>query len=336
MPLSLDPTPARSPGTGASPVPILVVGEALVDVIADAADDGWAVRRHVGGSPANVAIGLARLGHDVRLATRIGRDPDGDLVGAHLRHEGVALTAGSIADGPTSTARATLDTTGAAEYAFDIAWDPPPIDLGDAGLANAGHLHTGSIAATLGPGAAAVGAALRDAVRAGLTTSYDPNARPRIMGSPEVERPGIERLVAAGDVVKASDEDLAWLYPGEPVEAVLARWLAAGPALVVLTRGARGATATLATDPQASVDVPQHPVRVVDTVGAGDAFMAGLLSGLADAGLLGGPAARQALRRAGPDAVRPALDRAARAASITCGRAGAQPPYRRELAATSS
>ena len=321
-------------------LPVLVVGEALVDVVdrgvvppaaASGTTDGSPgdarrVDRHPGGSPANVALGLARLGHDVRFATRLGRDEDGVLVRRHLEADGVRLTEGSLVDDRTSTATATLDSTGAATYVFDLHWDLPEVDL--TGVA---HLHTGSIAATLAPGADRVHAAVTAAAAAGATTSYDPNLRPRIMGSPDEERPGVERLVAASDVVKASDEDLAWLYPGEAADDVVRRWAGLGPALVVVTRGVQGATATRASAPDELLAVAPRPVTVVDTVGAGDAFMSGLLSGLLDAGLLGGRDARRALHDADAEQVHEALSRAVWTSSVTCGRAGAEPPTRHEL-----
>jgi fructokinase len=285
------------------------------------------IDRHPGGSPANVALGLARLGHSVRFATRLGRDEDGLLVREHLESDGVRLVDGSVVDDRTSTATATLDATGAATYVFDLHWELPDVDLSDVA-----HLHTGSIAATLSPGAARVRAAVAAASAAGATTSYDPNLRPRIMGSPDVERPGIERLVSASDVVKASDEDLAWLYPGEAADDVVRRWAGLGPALVVVTRGEQGATATRAAAPGELLAVAPRPVAVVDTVGAGDAFMSGLLSGLLDAGLLGGREARRALQDAAAEQIHEALSRAVWTSSVTCGRAGAQPPTRSELA----
>lgn len=310
---------------------VLVVGEALVDVVdrsALAAEGTPAVERHVGGSPANVALGLARLGHTVAIASRIGRDADGDRVRGKLEAGGVRLLDGTLVDGPTATATATLDATGQASYAFDLHWDLPPVDL-----TGVQHLHSGSIAATLAPGAARVHEAFAAARAAGASTSYDPNVRPVLMAAPEQERPGIERLVAGSDVVKASDEDLAWLYPGQPLEEVAGRWAALGPALVVVTRGERGAIAVRAQEPAAVLAVPPRPVQVADTVGAGDAFMSGLVSGLLDAGLLGGPQARSALRDAGPEPVLQALGRAVLASSMTCGRHGAEPPTRDELAA---
>lgn len=309
--------------------PLLVVGEALVDVVSRPGGPhdgpGPHVDRHVGGSPTNVAIGLSRLGHVVQLATCLGADRDGDLVRAQLDADGVTLAPSTAARGRTSTANATLDATGSATYEFDLVWDLAAVDV-----SWAGHIHTGSIAATLQPGASRVHAAVQAAHAGGATTSYDPNLRPRIMGGADDERPGVEALVAAIDTVKASDEDLAWLYPGRSLDDVAQGWAASGPALVVITRGAQGALAWRRGDPGPPLRVRPQPVTVVDTVGAGDSFMAGLLSGLADAGLLG-PGRREALLDASPDAIGAALQRAVTTSAITCSRPGSDPPRRAEL-----
>jgi fructokinase len=307
------------------PLETLVLGEALVDIVV--APDGTS-REHVGGSPANVALGLARLGHPVELATRIADDERGQRIRTHLERDGVRLAAGSVlsrstTDGRTSTATATLDAAGVASYTFDIVWDLPH----DLGPGAARHVHVGSIATALAPGAAQVRRVVAEA-RDRATLSYDPNLRPILLGTPDDERPGVEHLVAASDVVKASDEDLAWLYPGLGVDEVLTRWAAMGPALVVITLGGEGARVLHRGE---LVSVPPRRIAVVDTVGAGDSFMGALISGLLDAGLLGGPDGRAALGAAAPAAVRPALDRAIEVAAITCSRAGADPPYRREL-----
>ena len=298
----------------------LVVGEALVDIVV--APDGT-VREHVGGSPANVAIGLARLGHDVELATSFGRDERGAKVRAHLERDGVRLAEGSDSAGRTSTATATLDHAGVATYTFDLAWDLPPT----LGPGAATHVHVGSIATALEPGATQVGRIVGEA-RGQATVSYDPNFRPAILGSPEEHRDLVEALVARSDVVKASDEDLAWMYAGTPVDEVLERFASLGPSFVVCTLGGEGARALVGGE---LFGVPPQPVAVVDTVGAGDSFMGALISGLLDAGLLGGPDGRAALGKADTEAVRPALDRAIHVAAITCSRPGADPPYRNEL-----
>jgi len=301
----------------------LVIGESLIDIVHR--PDG-STQEHVGGSPANVAVGLARLGHDVTLATKIGDDERGARIAARLDEEGVSLTEGSIGGPPTSVATSTLDATGAAAYTFDLSWELND----DQHLEGLAHVHTGSIAATLEPGASAVLSTLQSA-RPSATISYDPNARPSLMGDPHEVRAKVEQLIGLSDVVKASDEDVAWLYDGAPLSDILRLWALLGPSLVVVTRGDKGAVFGLTiTGELTSVDAPV--VAVVDTVGAGDSFMAGLLSGLVQAGLLGGIQARERLRSASLADVRPAVDRALACAAITVSRAGAAPPRLTDLA----
>jgi fructokinase len=303
----------------------LVIGESLIDIVHQ--PDG-STQEHVGGSPANVAVGLARLGHDVTFATMIGQDERGSRIAALLDEEGVRLTGGSVGARSTSVAVATLDASGAATYRFDLAWE---LDEGQP-LDGLTHVHTGSIAATLEPGASAVLTLLQKA-HPHATTSYDPNARPSLMGDPHEVRAKMEQLIGLSDVVKASDEDIAWLYDGAPLSDVLRLWGQLGPALVVLTRGDKGALIGLNTTGElTSVDAPA--VEVVDTVGAGDSFMAGLLSGLLEAGLVGGPPARERLRSASLADVRPAVDRGLACAAITVSRAGANPPHLAEVASS--
>jgi fructokinase len=302
----------------------LVIGESLIDVVQH--PDG-STQEHVGGSPANVAVGLARLGHPVAFATLVGDDERGARIASHLVGEGISLTQGSIGGRPASVATSTLDATGAATYSFDLSWDL----LGLAPIQGLAHVHTGSIAATFEPGASAVLAAVQSA-RPNATISYDPNVRPSLMGEPHDVRAKIEALVGLSDVVKASDEDIAWLYDGVPLPEILRLWGHLGPALMVVTRGGKGAVIALGIARElTSVDAPA--VEVVDTVGAGDSFMAGLLSGLLDAGLLAGVPGRKRLQSATLADVRPAVDRALACAAITVSRAGANPPHRRELAA---
>ena len=301
----------------------LVIGESLIDIV-DRPDGS--TREHVGGSPANVAVGLARLGHEVTLATKIGDDERGTRIATRLDEEGVALTEGSIGERATSVATSTLDETGAAAYTFDLAWELSEDQL----LEGLAHVHTGSIAATLEPGASVVLSTLQSA-RPSATISYDPNARPSLMGDPHGVRAKIEQLIGLSDVVKASDEDIAWLYDGAPLPDILRLWGLLGPALVVVTRAEKGAVIGLTiTGELTSVNAPV--VEVMDTVGAGDSFMAGLLSGLLEASLLGGIQARERLRSASLADVRPAVDRALACASITVSRAGAAPPYLADLA----
>jgi fructokinase len=276
---------------------VLVVGEALVDVVEDVA--GRRTERP-GGSPANVAVGLHRLGRAVTLLTALGNDRYGDLLRSHL--DGISLVTAELP--ATGTALARLDAAGSATYAFDISWDLAGLEPEPARW-----VHVGSLAAVLPPGADAVLALAQRSVAAGSTVSFDPNCRPDVADR-DVDR--VEALAALSGVIKLSDEDLAWLYPGEPFEDVARRWLAGRTELVVLTRGSAGASGVTA---EGTWEVPAAPGgAVVDTVGAGDAFMAGLVDALVEQWDV--PAA---------------LERAALVARRTCERPGADPPTATEL-----
>jgi fructokinase len=301
---------------------LLVVGEALVDVVTDASGES---AEHVGGSPANVAVGLARLDHLVDFATWLGHDDRGERIAAHLRRHGVTVLPESFGPSPTSVAVATLDQTGAATYDFDLHWELPEIALPE----GTGHVHTGSIATVLQPGAQSVTSVLR-AVREQGTVSYDPNIRPSIMGDLDAVRHRVEELVALSDLVKASEDDLELLYPGESPEQVMARWVGLGAGLAVVTLGADGVVHRVASSEQ-GVRSPARVKGVVDTVGAGDSFMAGLVSGLVVAGLLGDPGAGRRLREATLEEVGPAIERGLATSGVTVGRAGAYAPSLDEL-----
>jgi len=298
---------------------VLVVGESLIDIVKMPDGSG---AEHPGGSPANVALGLARLGRSVDLLTRVGPDARGQVIRSHLEASGVQLVEGSTTQERTSTAAATVDERGVATYDFDIDWriEAAP-DL-------TGHLalHTGSIAAVLPPGGEEV-LRLVGAARERMTISYDPNARPKLMLPAAVTRPFMERYVALADVVKVSDEDLAWLAPGVDPMDVARSWLGLGPAVVVVTFGGRGASAVCAAG---QVEVPAPPIVVVDTVGAGDSFMAALIDHLALTDVLGATR-RERLRAISTREAVAMLDHAVRIAAITCSRAGANPPTRAEL-----
>lgn len=295
----------------------LVVGEALVDVVTRPGQDPEVFP---GGSPANVALGLARLGRPVDLLTRIGQDTDGALVRDHLEASGVRLVPGSQVPGATSRATAHIAADGSASYDFDLTIAYPDLAPDPATAV----IHLGSIGAVLEPGATTLRSLLAQNAGAAVIT-YDPNLRPSIMGSPEDVRRQVLDLVALSDVVKVSDEDAAWLLPGrDPVQAAR-DWAGAGPALVVLTQGGEGATAI--TSSGAEVSIPALPVQVADTVGAGDSFMSGLIDGLWSAGLL----QSRAIADLSTASLLTLLNHCARIAAITVSRPGANPPTRLEL-----
>lgn len=301
---------------------ILVLGEALVDIVER--DDGEH-SEYVGGSPLNVALGLSRLGEQVDFGTRFGDDDRGHRIAAHLSAGDVTLVPGSDTADHTSTALAEIDESGAAAYTFDLVWDLARLTAPH----GTHHVHTGSIAAVLEPGGSRVVEVLRE-TRERATVSYDPNVRMHIMTDLVAARARIEEVIALCDVVKASDEDLAILYPDLVVPEVLRYWGTLGPTVVVVTRGADGVVFSV---PHAG-EVASEPTRattVVDTVGAGDSFMAGLVSGLLADGLLGGLTARERLARATLPDIRPAVERGLACSGITVGHAGAYGPTLEEL-----
>lgn len=297
----------------------LVVGESLVDIVRGA--DG-STTEYAGGSAANVAVALARLGRPVRFATSWGDDERGRLLAGRLERDGVELAGDPHAIGHTSTAVATIGPDGHASYEFDLHWRFNPVDPGPDPCV----VHTCSLGAVLAPGASAV-LTLLEQTRPRATVSYDVNVRPAITGTGPDLVVQVEAVAALSDLVKASDEDLASLYEGADPLTGAKRLLALGPAAVVVTRGQDGATWL---SPTQEVDVAAVPVAVADTIGAGDTFCAGLIDALWRRDLLGA-AHREALAGASRDTVVEVLAHAARAASVTVGRPGADPPYRREL-----
>lgn len=285
---------------------VLVVGESLIDVVRRGGEEDEVV----GGSPANVALGLARLGAPVRFHTALGHDDRGERIAAHLSAAGVEVVGASWSLPKTSTALAQIGADGAARYTFDLVWrlpvEPEP--------EHASVIHTGSLAAFLEPGASVVQRTLAGA-RPGTLITIDPNIRAALLPDHAAAVRRFEGLLRLATVVKLSDEDAAWLYPDLPHDALLRRLLAAGPRLVALTRGGSGATLA-AGDILHTVAAPAVTVR--DTVGAGDTFMAALI-----AYVLQNPAALSVIDRDD-------LDRmgtyAVTAAAITVERVGADLP----------
>jgi fructokinase len=322
----------RAAGGGAGVV--AVAGEALVDFVPGGGPGEF--RAAPGGSPANVAVGLARQEVPTRLLARLADDLLGHRLRAHLDGNGVDLSYAVRAAEPTSLAIVAVGPAGVVEYDFRVEgtadWQWRDHELAGALDGGVVALHAGSLALTMPPGAEVLQRLLAEA-RQAVTVSYDPNCRPLLMGSPDVVRGRIETLVALADVVKASADDLDWLLPGRSPEQVAEAWLARGPSLVVITLGPAG---LLAATRQAGVlRRPGRAVEVVDTVGAGDACMAALLAGLHRRDLLG-VAGRPALRGMDAGALTELGDEAVLAAAITCTRPGADPPTAAELRAAAS
>ena len=288
---------------------VLVVGESLVDIVHGA--DGTTTE-YAGGSAANVAVALSRLGRPVRFVTAWADDERGAVLARHLADAGVTLATDPHQLERTATAAATIGADGAASYEFDLEWRIGPVDPG-----HPVAVHVCSIGAVLEPGATQVVDLLRG-LHGTTTISYDVNARPAITGTgPDLVR-RVERMVAVADLVKASDEDLEALYPDLDTEAAARHLLGLGPSAVVVTRGGDGATWV---GPDDSVEVASLPVEVADTIGAGDTFGAAVIDALWGRPLDGLTSTE----------IEEVLDHAARAAAVTVSRPGADPPYRDEL-----
>jgi fructokinase len=315
---------------------MLVAGECLVDLAPATAPataspaGGRPFAAMPGGSPANVAVGLARLGVPTAFAGRLSRRGFGPWLRQHLTANGVDVTPSVDASQPPTLAVVSLDELGRASYTFygpetaDWQWadDELPRDPGVAAV------HTGSLAATLDPGASVLGRWLATLRSAGeVLISFDPNVRLWLVDDLGAYRRRLEEIVSNAHIVKASDEDIAAVYPGTDPAVVVDRWLAAGTSLVLVTEGGHGAYAAHSNGGRARCAPPR--VAVVDTIGAGDSFTAGLLAYLAQEDLLT-PAGTAGLSSAQIEA---ALQQAVAAGALTCTRAGADPPNREQLAA---
>src|SRR5690625_602930 len=323
---------------------VVVVGEAVIDLVPLA---GHTYDAKPGGSPTNVAVGLARLGQEIELLGRLGQGAFGDIVREHVHANGVGTRFAVAANEPATLAVVTLDDAGQAAYTFyaegtsDWSWTAEELAPGFASEPLA--VVAGSITLGREPGASAVGSALHRLHESGAASIVlDPNLRPQLIGSRQRERDRWAELVRLADIVKVSDEDLRWLLPDTDPLSIARSWVRAGttgiddqdggggPGLVVVTHGSQGATAVTASGVETAV--PIVPVDVVDTVGAGDAFTAGLVHSAAEHALLG-PAARPALHTADHELLAQLLRFASAAAAITCGRAGADPPTTAEVRA---
>jgi fructokinase len=311
---------------------IVVAGESLVDLVPE--PDGR-LRPLPGGSPFNVAVGLGRLGVPTALLGPLSDDAFGALLTRRLADADVRPLPEARVARPTTLAMLHLDDAGHASYAFYLDGtsatglsgdDVAAAETSDPDLARAAlHVSLGAVTLTAPGTGRTLAALLADAAHRPLV-SLDPNVRPAVMGDLDAERAALARAVAAVDLVKVSDDDLAALHPDRDPLAVAGEWARSGPALVVVTRGGHGAT--VVRDEGGLMTVASLPVDVVDTVGAGDAFTSGLLAALDDHGLLG----RAALRAADAATLRAVLEFASRVAAVTCTRRGADPPRRSELA----
>ena len=304
-----------------------VCGEALIDFTPITVGVDSAFEARVGGSPCNVAVGLARLGTPAAFISKISSDSFGKLIHDHLALNEVDLRWLGRGSEPTALAFVIPDDQGGHDFAFygsNTAEQSHTLaDIPEELPAEVTALHFGSYSLMLGSSALTYEHLMRRE-SPNRVISLDPNVRPALFPHRERYRRRIESLLPLADLVKASDDDLAWLYPGERIAEVALRWLEAGPSLVTVTKGSDGA---IGMTRNTAVSSPGVPVDVADTVGAGDAFMSALLARLDDRGLL----YRHALATLTEEAIADTLAYANRAAAITCARRGANPPTSHQI-----
>ncbi|GAB2174704.1 carbohydrate kinase family protein [Dongia sp. agr-C8] len=311
---------------------IVSCGEALIDFMPIEHEGAPAYRPFPGGSPFNVAIGLGRLGAPSGFLSRISTDFFGDLLLRTLRDNGVDTRYVKRAADPSMLAFVSHRPEGEPQYAFFangaadrcITEHDLPAALGDEVACL--HLGLGAISTLAEPAATTFETLLkRESKRRVL--AIDPNVRPNLIKDRDAARARLESWVSLCDIVKVSRADFDWLYPDRSIEDSAAAWRDLGPKLVVMTLGADGAMALL---DGTKVAVPGRKIGVVDTVGAGDSFHSALLAGLNERGLL----TRDGLNKLDVGVLKILLDQAVAAAAITCSRAGANPPTKRELEAS--
>ncbi|WP_225831477.1 carbohydrate kinase [Streptomyces sp. NK08204] len=299
---------------------IVVAGEALIDLVPQGPGALAGLKPALGGGPYNTAVALGRLGSPTAFRSRTSHDAFGEALLDGLRRAGVDVSDVQRGPEPTTLAVATLDAGGSAAYSFYVNGTADRLFTASSALPEGTRaVAFGTCSLVLEPGASAYEELMRTASGQGLFTALDPNIRAGLIPDAEAYRARFERWLPSVTLLKLSTEDAAWLG-GTPRE-----WLTAGPQAVVVTRGSNGLT--VFTRDGAEYSVPGEKVEVVDTIGAGDTVNAALLHGLSVRDAL----SAEALAGLGRDGWTRLLRFAARAAAITCSRAGAEPPYAAEL-----
>jgi len=296
---------------------IVVVGEALVDLVVDA---NGAVAAALGGAPVNTSRSCGRLGADVSYGGAISVDRFGCMLAAQLAADDVGLDLVERCEQPTTLAVAELDERGAASYRFYVDGTSAPSYTTKLEDRRPTWLFTGGLGLVFEPMAATIETMLDDRP-VGCAVMVDVNCRPRVVDDRDRYVSRLERVFAHADIVKVSDDDLAYLRPGvEPLEAARAV-LSRGPRAVLLTAGA-SSVHVLTASSESEVPVPR--VAVVDTIGAGDSFSGGFLTWWSASG-------RTVAQLGEPAELVPAVAAAIAVAAVTCTRRGADPPWRHEL-----